>query len=166
MQNLVLGRLMVPLAALLAAATLAPKISAAAAASLEPESVLYSFCARGGKTCTDGEEPVAGLVRDAAGRLYGTTEVGGAHIYGTVFELTPNAAKTKWTETIIYNFCAQGGELSCTDGERPLAGLIMDTAGHLYGTTSGGGGGTVFELTPKRSQDQMDTHDTVPFRHA
>ncbi|HEY3911089.1 MAG TPA: choice-of-anchor tandem repeat GloVer-containing protein [Stellaceae bacterium] len=150
MQNLTLGRLLVPLAAVLAAATLAP-LSGAAAASLEPETVLYSFCARGGKACTDGAGPLAGLIMDAVGHLYGTTPRGGAHNGGTVFELTPNTAKTKWTETVIYSFCAQP---ACTDGELPEAGLVMDAAGHLYGTTFTGGRvkGTVFELTPNAAK--------------
>ena len=159
MQNVTLGRPSV-LFAMLAAATLAP-IGGAYAAGLEPETVLYSFCAKGGKTCTDSAEPVAALVSNAAGRLYGTTQAGGAHSKGTVFELTPNAAKTKWaanaaktkwTETVLYSFCAQ----NCTDGFHPLAGLIMDRTGRLYGTTDASGGknrfGTVFELAPNMAK--------------
>jgi hypothetical protein len=46
--------------------------------------------------------------------------------YGTVFALTPNAAKTAWTETVLYSFCAL---YSCTDGYGPFASLIMDGAG-------------------------------------
>jgi hypothetical protein len=86
---------------------------------------------------------------DAAGHLYGTTENGGSGIndaYGAVFELTPNAAKTTWTETVLHSFC---GYDSCIDGSYPMAGLIMDAAGHLYGTTVLGGAygyGTVLEL--------------------
>jgi hypothetical protein len=54
-----------------------------------------------------------------------------------VFELTPNATKTAWTETVLYRFCGQAG---CRDGFHPFAGgLIMDGAGNLYGTTDGGG---------------------------
>ncbi len=93
---------------------------------------------------------------DAAGHLYGTTAGGGAHDgIGTVFELTPNAAKTKWIETVLYSFCAHVVGKNCTDGAAPEAGLIMDAAGQLYGTTEeggahagpfGAGGGTVFEL--------------------
>jgi uncharacterized repeat protein (TIGR03803 family) len=119
--------------------------------------VLYSFCSQ--SNCTDGSLPHAGLIMDTAGNLYSTTFVGGANrpsTYfgdggGTVFELTPNAAKTEWAETVLYSFCAQGS-VSCTDGALPETGLIIDKAGNLYSTTSQGGadhdGGTVFELTP------------------
>ena len=115
------------------------------------ETVLHSFCANA--NCTDGDQPFAGLIMDQSGHLYGTTEQGGAHGIGTVFELTPNAARTKWTETVLHTFCAEG---NCTDGSQPLAGLIMDRSGHLYGTTSTAGahgvGGTVFELTPNAAR--------------
>jgi uncharacterized repeat protein (TIGR03803 family) len=120
------------------------------------ETVLYSFCARGGTNCIDGLQPVAGLIIDAARHLYGTTQGGGALNEGTVFELTPNAARTKWTETALYSFCTQGGT-NCTDGSGPAAGLIMDAAGYLYGTTYGGGAhnqGTVFELRPNAAKTQ------------
>ena len=113
------------------------------------ETVLYSFC--GQPRCSDGIYPEAGLIMDATGHLYGTTERGGGGInydYGTVFELTPNAAKTTWTETVLYSFCSRG---TCTDGAAPTAGLIMDATGHLYGTTAGYYG-TVFELTPNAAK--------------
>jgi uncharacterized repeat protein (TIGR03803 family) len=112
--------------------------------------VLYRFCAQGGGNCTDGAYPEAGLIRDASGRLYGTTYQGGAVGDGTVFMLTPPAAgKTLWTEKVLYSFCQQA---DCTDGQRPEAGLIEDASGNLYGTTYNGGTdgyyGAVFELTP------------------
>jgi uncharacterized repeat protein (TIGR03803 family) len=109
------------------------------------ETVLYNFCSQ--TNCTDGEFPPASLIFDAAGNLYGTTNEGGTHGGGTVFELTPIVGGG-WTETVLYNFCSQ---TNCTDGEFPLAGLIFDAAGDLYGTTWEGGAygvGTVFELTP------------------
>ena len=105
--------------------------------------VLYSFCSVGGASCTDGNEPIAGLIQDAAGNLYGTTVAGGANNSGTVFKLD-----TMGQETVLYSFCSVGGA-SCTDGNEPFAGLIQDAAGNLYGTTVAGGAnnsGTVFKL--------------------
>src|ERR1019366_44782 len=92
----------------------------------------------------DGMNPWAGLIFDAAGNLYGTTYGGGTYDKGTVFELTPTAGGG-WTETVLHSFNQTG-----TDGTEPLAGLIFDAAGNLYGTTYQGGtysGGTVFEVT-------------------
>ncbi len=144
-RNLLLGRVSALIAAVLAVAGLA-----APAATADTETVLYSFCAQ--RKCADGETPGAGVIMDASGHLYGTTLVGGGHGGGTACELTPNAAKTKWTETVLYRFCAQS---ECTDGAPPDTGLIMDKSGHLYGTTELGGAhesGTVFELTPNAAK--------------
>jgi uncharacterized repeat protein (TIGR03803 family) len=58
--------------------------------------------------------------------------------------LSPNGSG--WTEIVLYRFCA---DASCTDGQMPYGGLILDNAGALYGTTEQGGangGGTVFKL--------------------
>jgi uncharacterized repeat protein (TIGR03803 family) len=96
---------------------------------------------------TDGLYPWAGLIFDAAGNLYGTTQYGGAYGNGTAFELTPNGSGG-WTEKRLHNF-GNG-----TDGDEPLAKLIFDAAGNLYGTTYYGGAygnGTAFELTPNGS---------------
>jgi uncharacterized repeat protein (TIGR03803 family) len=126
------------------------------------ESVLYSF--QGGTA--DGAYPQAGLIMDNSGNLYGTTEEGGTGSCsangstigcGTVFKLTPGSGGC-YTESVLHNF--QGGT---SDGADPWAGLIMDSNGDLYGTTtlggaSGGPGscsgngsatgcGTVFKLT-------------------
>jgi hypothetical protein len=57
-----------------------------------------------------------------------------------VFELTPNAGRAKWTETVPYSFYAQK---NYTDGAYPQAGVIMDAAGKLYGMTSAGGGNCI-----------------------
>ena len=95
------------------------------------ETVLYTFT--GG---IDGGEPYfAGLVRDAAGNLYGTTAAGGTSDNGTVFKLD-----TTGTETVLYSF---GNE-----GAQPFAGLVRDASGNLYGTTNNGGSGfgVVFKL--------------------
>src|SRR5271155_4675047 len=66
--NRVLARIFVLGAAALVAATLPPRSAVA-----DQEKVLHSFCARGGARCTDGSTPVAGLIMDASGNLYGTT---------------------------------------------------------------------------------------------
>ena len=97
--------------------------------------VLYSFT--GGE---DGADPEAGLIRDAAGNLYGTTYGGGGIGYGTVFKLDATG-----TETVLYNFTGQA------DAAFPVASVIRDAVGNLYGTTPVGGAsgfGTVFEVIP------------------
>jgi uncharacterized repeat protein (TIGR03803 family) len=108
------------------------------------ESVLYSFTAG-----ADGAGPVAGLVLDRRGTLYGTTSGGGAHSCGTVFALTPPVAgKTAWTERVLYAFMGHA------DGCVPHAALVADDSFALYGTTQTGGAhglGTVFKLTPRVS---------------
>jgi uncharacterized repeat protein (TIGR03803 family) len=112
------------------------------------ETVLYTFT--GG---ADGAYPVAGVVRDSAGNLYGTTECGGSGQgcagAGVVFEL--NAAGK---ETVLYTFT--GG----ADGGYPAAGVIRDSAGKLYGTGSGGGtsgAGVVFKLDPAGQETVLYT---------
>lgn len=112
-----------------------------------PQKTLHSFCTKA--NCGDGDTPHAGLVADADGNLYGTTEQGGKYDSGLVFKLIPNAQKTKYTEHVLKNFCAKA---NCADGGFPETGLIMDVDGNLYGTTGGGGkfgGGTVFKMAPQ-----------------
>jgi uncharacterized repeat protein (TIGR03803 family) len=107
------------------------------------KTVLHNFNQDG----TDGASPESTLVIDAAGNLYGTTYGGGAHDYGTVFELSPMAGGG-WSETILHSFNNPG------DGYYPVAGLTLDRVGNLYGTTVQGGlynSGTVFELSPAAS---------------
>jgi uncharacterized repeat protein (TIGR03803 family) len=103
------------------------------------ETVLHRF---GGGT--DGVHPEAGLIRDADGNLYGTTQGGGAYGYGTVFELDPSGH-----ETILHSFAG-------TDGENVVSGLLRDADGNLYGTTLQGGnssgGGTLFKLDPSGNE--------------
>jgi uncharacterized repeat protein (TIGR03803 family) len=112
------------------------------------ETVLYAF-----QEGSDGAEPEGNLVADAAGNLYGVANGGGSYNgtacendgCGTVFELEPNG-----TEITLHTF--QGG----SDGGVPLAGLIIDSSGNLYGTTFAGGAcnmnaagcGTVFKVAP------------------
>jgi uncharacterized repeat protein (TIGR03803 family) len=109
------------------------------------EKVLHSFNDNG----TDGYNPYAGLIIDASGNLYGTTLWGTAagNSAGTVFEMSPEKGGG-WSESILNTFVD-------TDGWAPYGGLIFDSAGNLYGTTTYGGvdnGGTVFELTLKEGQ--------------
>ncbi|HWY21909.1 MAG TPA: choice-of-anchor tandem repeat GloVer-containing protein [Candidatus Acidoferrum sp.] len=113
------------------------------------EKILHNF----GQTTTDGYQPLAGLIFDAAGNLYGTTYFGGTFLEGTVFELTRRPNGT-WLERIPHHFNANGH-----DGFNPAAGLILDGAGNLYGTTYQGGTnlGTVFELTPKTTVGWTET---------
>jgi uncharacterized repeat protein (TIGR03803 family) len=98
------------------------------------ETVLYTFCSL--SNCVDGATPGGGpLVRDGEGNLYGTTDDGGAYrdgcnegSCGVVFKLNADG-----DETVLHSFT--GG----TDGGIPVAGLVMDTSGNLYGTALQGG---------------------------
>ena len=108
------------------------------------ESVAYAF--QNYSYYSDGVYPAAGLVADKNGALYGTTRFGGKGA-GTVFKFQPSGQGG--TEKAIYSF---GG---VPDGNTPLAGLLVDADGTLYGSTSAGGAhynsGTVFELVPSGS---------------
>jgi uncharacterized repeat protein (TIGR03803 family) len=115
----------------------------AAPAAARKEVVLYSFCQSTG--CPDGQYPYSPMVQDARGNLFGTTlEGGNANNAGTIYEL--EKVKSGWLFHSLYSFCSQSG---CTDGNAPEGGLIVDTAGNLYGTTVLGGrknNGVIFEL--------------------
>jgi uncharacterized repeat protein (TIGR03803 family) len=109
------------------------------------EQIIYNFTGAPSSS-TEPEYGCASLTLDAAGNLYGTAVFGGAFDSGTVFRLSPTPGGGHWTETILYSFGA-----TSTDGIVPIAKLVFDAAGNLYGTTSGGGTiaeGTVFELSP------------------
>jgi uncharacterized repeat protein (TIGR03803 family) len=102
------------------------------------ETVLHSFF------FSDGAAP-NGLLRDAAGSFYLTTQVGGANGSGTVLETT-----SEGTEKVLYGFIAN-------NASQPRAGLVRDTKGNFYGPTEqggyfggscGGGCGTIFKVTP------------------
>ncbi|MGA8765098.1 MAG: choice-of-anchor tandem repeat GloVer-containing protein [Candidatus Sulfotelmatobacter sp.] len=107
--------------------------------------MLHSFNIDG----VDGFFPTAGVIFDASGNLFGTTQFGGTGTCGvglacgTVFELTP-AGDGSWTEKVLHSFIG-------ADGYQVHAGVILDGAGNLYGTTANGGSfsqGTIFELSP------------------
>lgn len=105
------------------------------------ETVLYRFT--GG---ADGGGPFYGdLTFDQAGNIYGTTVNSGNSGDGVVFELTRSGSG--WIESVLWNFTG-------SDGGAPLSGVIFDSTGNLYGTTSLGGAnglGTVYELSPAQS---------------
>jgi uncharacterized repeat protein (TIGR03803 family) len=112
------------------------------------EKVLHSF-----QSSTDGHVPLAGLVLNEEGNLYGTTSRGGRYGGGKVFELQPTG-KGHWKEKTLYDFS--------TDGAFPESTLVFDDAGNLYGTTdantaSGYGYGVVFELSPKPDGSWSET---------
>lgn len=101
------------------------------------------------------------LTRDLSyrnGYLYGTTYGGGAHCNpgcGTVFAAHLDHGLA--VENVIYSFCNTGNPSTCIDGAYPIAGLVADQNGNLYGTTQAGGTstcdtqyvtcGNVFELS-------------------
>jgi uncharacterized repeat protein (TIGR03803 family) len=101
--------------------------------------LIHSFTATG----ADGGYPQFGMIKDAAGNIYGTTEGGGLGGAGTVFEFVPATGAI----TTLYSFAA--GSVAATDGQTPDAQLTIDPDGNLYGTTQGGGAsgyGTVFKI--------------------
>lgn len=108
------------------------------------ERVIFAFPADGSR----GSVPAGGLISDAAGHLYGTTESGGAFGYGSVFKLS--FENGTWTDDLLYSF--KGAP---DDGSGPESALLLDAAGNLYGTTASGGpssnSGTVFKLAPNGS---------------
>jgi len=100
------------------------------------ETILHSFTLGAG-----GEGPSAGVVMDNAGNLYGTTSAGGSSCgCGLIYKLAPGS-NGKWTYTVLHRFTG-------ADGAGPNANLILDSNGNLYGTTTTGGAGVAFELTP------------------
>ena len=91
----------------------------------------------------DGSTLDGDLIADSQGDLFGTTEAGGANDDGTVFEIKKTAAGYASAPTTLVSF-------NNADGSFPAGGLIADSHGDLFGTTSGGGAnddGTVFEIT-------------------
>jgi uncharacterized repeat protein (TIGR03803 family) len=115
-------------------------------ASASVEKVIHSF-----SYPPDGSQPAGSLIFDSHGNLYGVTLAGGSHNYGTVFELTPTAGGR--TEKVLHSF------LGGADGRDPaISGLVIDSAGNLYGATQQGGNnacaggcGVIFELKPVAS---------------
>ena len=97
----------------------------------------------------NGGEPLAGVVFDKDGNLYGTGSLGGNN-WGIAFQLRPSGGK--WNELMVHNFCSLN---NCLDGSTPRAALVIDADGALYGTATGGGTGcrscgVVFKLVHSR----------------
>ena len=114
------------------------------------ETVLWSFHG------IDGEFLWGGVVPDPSGNLYGVAGFGGQYGYGNIYELSP--AGSSWTFHVIHSF--KGG----SDGANPVGALIFGRDGKIYGTTStaGGGGGTVFELSPTENGWSFNTLYELP----
>jgi hypothetical protein len=117
------------------------------------ETIIHPFAVCG-SVCTDGANPENGVAMDAAGNLYGTTDLGGGGGNpagnGVVFKLKPNSNGT-WTEQILHRFT--GG----ADGAFPLDDtLVIDSSGNVFGTAFNGGNfgicpagcGVVFQIKP------------------
>ncbi len=126
------------------------------------ETVLYSFCPQ--DPCPDGAAPYGALVLDAQGNLFGTTQYGGVpncngDTCGTVFRIDATGE-----ETVLYAFT--GG----ADGARPMANLMFDADGNLYGTTYAGGGtgcygngcGTVFKVNSSGKETVLYRFKNAP----
>ena len=102
-------------------------------------SLLYAFAG----TENENTGPLGGLLFDASGNLWGTTNGDGAYGFGNVFKLT--LSHGSWIYTDVYDFT--GGN----DGGNPTGSLIADGSGNMYGTAMTGGAngsGVVFEITP------------------
>jgi uncharacterized repeat protein (TIGR03803 family) len=110
----------------------------------------YRILHRFASSPNDGQNPVGGLVMDASGDLYGTTEGGGPSGDGTVFKLA--FVNGNWQKTVLYAFP------DCADGCIPGSTLVFDKKGNLYGAASGGNQGcgpdtcgTIFKLTRQKN---------------
>ncbi|HTA22887.1 MAG TPA: choice-of-anchor tandem repeat GloVer-containing protein [Terriglobales bacterium] len=113
------------------------------------ELIMYHFS--GG---IDGSYPLANMIIDKDGNLYGTASSAGQYDNGVVFEISPT--NSWWVETVLYAFT------NGTDGSTPAAGVIADKSGNLYGTTNSGGEGrkgSVFELSPGSPWTETTLHD-------
>jgi len=132
----------VPAMALLFVAVL--MLAATTLANAQTETLIHVFQST---NLLDGAVPLANLVADSRGALYGTTPEGGKHGFGSVYKLVPPATHgAPWKEDILYSFT--GG----ADGGNPwVGGLLLTKSGLIYGTARTGGSsnsGVVYQLTP------------------
>jgi uncharacterized repeat protein (TIGR03803 family) len=99
---------------------------------------LYSF-----NVAPAPSTPFSGVVFDSAGNLYGVTALGGTEGYGTVYELSPSSGGD-WTERDVVDFPS-----SCSPACKPESGIIIDSAGNIFGTApADGASGTAYEVSP------------------
>ncbi|HSC18566.1 MAG TPA: choice-of-anchor tandem repeat GloVer-containing protein [Rhizomicrobium sp.] len=128
------------------------------------ETALYAFCRQ--KDCKDGLFPQGGTTPDADGNLFGATFGGGGRSgQGVAYKLAQDVQLGAWQETVLHRFCTQQ---SCADGYPPISGLVLDSAGNLFGTSQFGGTiagcppfnswcGVVFKIAPDGTFS--DLHD-------
>lgn len=127
-------------------------VALATSAYAKPEeTVLHSFGAAG-----DGQHPHSGLLVGKDGAFYGTTLHGGPTGLGIVFRLTAGGE-----EKVLYNFTG------ASKGAFPVAGVVMDRKGNLYGTSQGGDissdFGTIFRMSPNgRHERELHVFGNVP----
>jgi len=138
-------------------ALLAVMVAMAIVAPAQTYNLLASFDGTNGSTPN-----LSPLVQGPDGDLYGTTVVGGDWGLGTVFKVTPTGTLTK-----LYSFCTK---TNCTDGSKPLGGLVLGRDGNFYGTTEVGGtsnAGTIYKITPAGSLTTLysfnGTYGSTPF---
>jgi uncharacterized repeat protein (TIGR03803 family) len=128
---------------------------------------LYLFCSM--PNCSDGAAPMAPLIMDVNGNLYGTAYFGGSANQGVVFELM-SGGSGQYTMHVLYNFCSKP---SCADGTGPQMGLtyagaasnaLYDGVSPLYGATGNGGAygqGLIFQLSPPAPGQSLWTETTM-----
>lgn len=112
------------------------------------EKILYRF------TAQSGYYPGGHLAFDSQGNLYGSVS-DGSNIYGGSFELSPQSDGT-WNESTIYSFTRAANG----DGDRPVNGVVLDSAGNIYVMKQSGGAfsrGTIYELSSYTSGGWVET---------
>lgn len=114
------------------------------AAQTHTPTIIWSFTDSNG----EGAYPLAPVIFDSSGAIYGTTAVGGVAKLGTVFKLTPPSGTGSWTEEILYHFTG------VMDGRQPND-IVFGPGDAIYSSTYVGGlnlcyhgCGTIFQLTP------------------
>ena len=122
-------------------------------AEAQTYTIVHSFAAG-----TDGAVPTP-IIRDAQGNLYGTTRFGGIPTCGLDTCGTVYKIDSAGNETVLYRF--EGG----SNGSNPVAGLVRDAAGNLYGTTQGNGSingaSVVFKLSPDGNETTLFEAGTI-----